>query len=1163
MSDEMPSELSGFQNLMPGVMYSIAVRHVLERGLAYLLKEAVEQLWWDAERQMVMAHVMGTETYTTGIRAVSEKKVRHECNCPAHNGNDACEHVVAVLGALFALTQDRVFTHGQPDLGYLNLLLARFQQSLKTGEDQEAETGAGQVERELQLLIDDQHRLLLESRGNIPHKLLSELGLIYPGSTPGSRVMYLWSMQAPEQLAQIAWKAVPHGLPVVAVTDNEERIRLTGHSYKTVASVLLDLRDAEMKIEAVEIPIDEDGEPRQPILDFDENICLDSLGDILETTRSPARGFEDMADPFSFNWSGDFRFLAKDGFEELISVEEFNSRSLSTPHPALEKALRHLVLLSQDQRQEELPRVEPEILVDVKARENGVEVVTQVQVEGVTVSLVETEGNLQSQLAFGGEDSRLTNAKGRVKKLVQAALLLPTLETAKEKKALIKETVEDQLFKRQRLQKAARRWLKPFEKSIALEKNPDKKNNLCLLALPGIEKPWVLAQCPSEKLLHLWLGLARPTDDDELLEVGQSMMLNHTQPGQLVAEARVLCAALGARLRFKGKTVVSRPVEIEVEARQSDAIDWFELRSEVRCGSLTIPREEWEALIRGELLLEDRGKVILPELSRQEAVKHLQRIFTTPTKKRGKRSKAAEAVERVPRLQMLDWLALRNQGVKVNLPAEAEQLFESLLNFEEIEERPLPKGIQADLRGYQHRGFDWLHFLYQHRFGACLADDMGLGKTLQAIALLAWREENRGGKKKGKLPHLAVVPPTLVFNWQSEIARFCPSLKTAEYTGGDRDLQSALRADVVITTYDLVRRDIDSLVKQKFDIVIFDETQTLKNLAAQRTKAAGKLVRRFTLCLTGTPMENHVGEYYSIMNLALPGIFGDYDTFRKHLRESESDSENGQDALLARARPFILRRTKEKILKELPPKVESDLHLDMSAEQKEIYTRTVGEVRAEVLEAYEEKTNSQAGIVALAALTRLRQVCISPEILGKETRSGAPKMDYLKEQLRELRDEGHAVLVFSQFTRALDLLQAVLAQAQMPLLRLDGKTPAKKRKTIVQTFQEDDQPHIFLISLKAGGVGLNLTRANYVYHLDPWWNPAVENQAADRAHRIGQKQTVFIQRLLMRHSIEEKMMALKNKKQELFNSIIEAPQAKSDSSPLITRKDFEYLLGTE
>ena len=427
---------------------------------------------------------------------------------------------------------------------------------------------------------------------------------------------------------------------------------------------------------------------------------------------------------------------------------------------------------------------------------------------------------------------------------------------------------------------------------------------------------------------------------------------------------------------------------------------------------------------------------------------------------------------------------------------------------------------------------------------------MGLGKTVQTIGFLAqFFEENPNHKKA---PVLIVLPPSLVFNWQEEFARFAPSLKVTECLRKGAWHKALGESQILLTTYDRVRLDLGSMEGNRFEIVVFDEAHNLKNVSAARTKAAAQIARRFTLCLTGTPVENNASEFYSVMSAAVPGIFGTLKAFKEYFREAP-------DRILGRSRPFILRRTKDKILKDLPKKEEHELFLEMSPMQKEIYTRTVAEVKAEVAEAYEDRPEQQAGIVALAAILRLRQVCVSPELLGKHLPDHAPKFGYMADKLEELQAEGHGALIFSQFIGGLDQMEAVAKERGIDYLRMDGRTPIPKRKEIVQLFQSGKGPAFFFISLKTGGVGLNLTRANYVFHLDPWWNPAVENQASDRAHRIGQTRSVFVQRLIMQHSIEARMLELKARKAELFKQLVEDPSVKSAKAGL-TRNDFDYLL---
>jgi len=405
-------------------------------------------------------------------------------------------------------------------------------------------------------------------------------------------------------------------------------------------------------------------------------------------------------------------------------------------------------------------------------------------------------------------------------------------------------------------------------------------------------------------------------------------------------------------------------------------------------------------------------------------------------------------------------------------------------------------------------------------------------------------------------PHLVVAPPSLLFNWEAELARFLPSARVMLYTGSGRSTTEFANHDVIITSYGIIQRDCDLLADQRFNVLIFDETQMVKNLQAATTNAVRKLKGSFTLALTGTPVENHLGEYYAIMDLCLPGLLGTREEFNRKLNR---DGAAGTARLIGRTRPFVLRRTKQLIADELPPKIEMDIPLELTTKQRVFYQRTVEEVRGQVKEAYESHAPAQARIIALTAILRLRQICLAPALASPGAGDASPKLEFLAEQLAELRDEGHSALVFSQFTGYLDIIEQGLNHHGLTCLRLDGSTPVPQRKKLVQAFQNSAEPTIFLISLKAGGKGLNLTRATYVYHMDPWWNPAVENQASDRAHRIGQTGQVTITRLIMRHTIEEKMMALKAQKLKLYKAILEDGTGGGGAG--LTRDDFEYLLG--
>jgi non-specific serine/threonine protein kinase len=580
-------------------------------------------------------------------------------------------------------------------------------------------------------------------------------------------------------------------------------------------------------------------------------------------------------------------------------------------------------------------------------------------------------------------------------------------------------------------------------------------------------------------------------------------------------------------------------------------IDWFEIRPEIRCDGVALDEAEWRAALQQGGLIDANGGLRVLDRQTLERLRAMLALTGEAQADRG-----ATKIVRVPRLQILDWLALREQGIAVSLPAEDEAVLGRLLGFTRIAPRPLPTGVQATLRPYQRDGYAWLAFLYEHRFGGCLADDMGLGKTLQAICLLAAIQDGRIETATGvKGPHLVVVPTSLLFNWEQELARFAPGLKVHVYSGSERTFD-AKDGEVVITTYGLVRRDIDRLERLAFHVIVFDEAQAVKNIQANTTGAARRLIGRFKISLTGTPLENHLGEYFSVIDLCMPGLLGEYDRFKSSLKRIQGVE---LERLLRRTRPFILRRTKAEILHDLPPKIESEVFLDLTDRQKALYQQTVAQIRTTIDEAYRTKTSGQAQFIALTAILKLRQICLSPRFLTNRDDEPSPKLSFLVERLRVLLDEGHSALVFSQFTSFLDLVEEACVRHALPYHRLDGSTAAAARKTRVEAFQTGEQPCVFLLSLKAGGQGLNLTKATYVFHLDPWWNPAVENQASDRAHRIGQKRTVTIVRILMRHSIEEKMMALKQRKLDLYDAVMRGV-VRGSGQGVLTKADFEFLL---
>lgn len=607
------------------------------------------------------------------------------------------------------------------------------------------------------------------------------------------------------------------------------------------------------------------------------------------------------------------------------------------------------------------------------------------------------------------------------------------------------------------------------------------------------------------------------------------------------------------QLFYEGKKIEKVKLDFDIIIKKDNDIDWFEVKPEILYEGAHLPIEKWEKILEQMGVYHNEQTV---QLIDDESLKMLKRIllYVNPKKKTAK--KDAPDFFQIPRLQIFDLFQMKQMGAKLNLPKTEEALLNSLLTLTSLPEYELSKNFTGKLRDYQKVGYNWLAFLYQHRFGACLADDMGLGKTIQTIAFLAGldaKKFNSPFKKRG--PHLIVVPPSLLFNWHHEISLFYPSCKLHLHHGTSRSVDFK-DAQVVLTTYDMIRTDAKEFAESKFHVIIFDEAQAIKNIYAKRTNAARQLNGVFKICLTGTPLENHIGEYYSIMDLALPGLFPPYKEF-----QSQAKNDTGQ-FLLKRSKPFILRRTKADILKDLPPKIESDLYLEMQPSQKSLYARTVAQIKNLVLDAYESKSASQAGIIALTALLRLRQICITGELVNKEINKPSPKIEYLIETIKELSQEGHAAIVFSQFTSALDLVEKYFKEEGIEYARLDGSTPVAQRQKVIKSFQINQEVPVMLLSLKAGGVGLNLTRASYVFHLDPWWNPAVENQASDRAHRIGQQHQVIVTRLVMHDTIEEKMMVLKQRKAKLFEEIMSISHVDPDKrAPIISREDFEFLLG--
>lgn len=599
-------------------------------------------------------------------------------------------------------------------------------------------------------------------------------------------------------------------------------------------------------------------------------------------------------------------------------------------------------------------------------------------------------------------------------------------------------------------------------------------------------------------------------------------------------------AAEGWHLEAEGK-IYRAPGEFRLSVQSG--VDWFELHGSVDFDGTTAGLPELlRALRRGEgtIRLGDGSLGVLPE----EWLKKYGLLAGLGV--------AHEGHLRFERSQagLLDALLAAEPAASCD--ALFTQVREELRSFSGIEPADAPTGFRGDLRPYQKEGLGWLTFLRRFGFGGCLADDMGLGKTVQVLALLEQRRELRAG------PSLVVVPKSLIFNWKNEAARFAPQLRVLDHTGSLRERGDGRFEgyDIVLTTYGTLRNDIGNLRTTRFDYIILDEAQAIKNAESVSAKAVRLLQGKHRLALSGTPVENHLGELWSLFEFLNPGMLGAASVFKLTQAGGRNPGEDTRRLLGQALRPFLLRRTKEQVARDLPPKLEQTLYCELEGKQRKLYDELRNHYRATLLKRVASTGIGRAKIQILEALLRLRQAAIHPGLLDeRRARDSSAKLDILLERLTEVLDEGHKTLVFSQFTGMLGILRGRLDAMKIRYEYLDGKT--RDREVRVERFQNDPECRLFLISLKAGGVGLNLTAAQYVFLLDPWWNPAVEAQAVDRAHRIGQTRQVFAYRLIARDTVEEKVLELQKTKRDLADAIVSADNALIRD---LGREELELLL---
>jgi len=593
-------------------------------------------------------------------------------------------------------------------------------------------------------------------------------------------------------------------------------------------------------------------------------------------------------------------------------------------------------------------------------------------------------------------------------------------------------------------------------------------------------------------------------------------------------------------------------ISYKVSKREDGSQDWFNLGIEVSVGDVQVPFEPlFTALADNEpSLMLDNGQYLM--LTHPDLLKLRQLIIEA--RQLGDKESSELSISR---FQASLWDELQQLGI-VKAQAEAwESAVRGLLDVKSMPKVAVPKSLKATFRPYQKEGYQWLHFLWSHRLGGILADDMGLGKTLQTVALLL--AVKAATPTKERLPMLIVAPTSVAANWTQELEHFAPSLRAAyirRVTEDPKKLAAEIKhSDVVISSYGLFRLDFDAYNAQDWAILVLDEAQFVKNHQSKGYQNARKLHADFKLALTGTPLENNLMELWALLSITAPGLFPSpkhFTDFYQKPIEKEADNEKLQQ-LRKRVRPLMLRRTKEQVVHELPAKIEQVIELELEAKHRKIYDTYLQRERQRVLGLLGDMDKNR--FMIFKSLTTLRLLSLAPSLVDAKRYGKVPstKLQALSEQLQELISEGHRVLVFSQFTSFLKLVQTELHTQKIQYSYLDGSTT--DRATLLADFKTSTTP-VFLISLKAGGFGLNLTEADYCILLDPWWNPAVEAQAVDRAHRIGQTKQVVVYRLIAKDTIEEKVMALKAKKSKLFTSMLDGDAI---FSAKITADDIKQL----
>ena len=579
----------------------------------------------------------------------------------------------------------------------------------------------------------------------------------------------------------------------------------------------------------------------------------------------------------------------------------------------------------------------------------------------------------------------------------------------------------------------------------------------------------------------------------------------------------------------------------------SSGLDWFDAKVEIEFGEQRVGITDIKKALAGKqsfVQLGDGTLGILPD----EWLKRYALLFKVGD---GKSDRL-----RLSKYHMSVIDELYENRDETELSFALDEKFERLREFKNIPEVAAPEALQAVLRPYQVSGYQWLSYLNDVGWGGILADDMGLGKTVQALTMLEYYKTLTGGLKT-----LVVCPTTLIYNWQNEVKKFTPSLSYHIHHGNtrSRDMEELQKHNIIITTYGTLRSDIQLLLKIMFDYIVLDESQAIKNPSSKVTRAASLLNAKNRLCMSGTPLQNNTFDIFAQMNFLNPGLLGSMEFFRNEFATpiDKFGEQEQKDHLKKLLYPFILRRTKEQVAKDLPEKTETILFCEMEKEQRKVYEAYRNSYRDKILGTIDQQGIDKSQLTILQGLMKLRQICDSPAILNEEDKypNNSIKLEELSREIEENIGE-HKALIFSQFLGMLALIKEKLTEQNIEFEYFDGSTSPIDREKAIQNFQNKDECRVFLISLKAGGVGLNLTAADYVYIVDPWWNPAVEQQAIDRTHRIGQTKNIFAYRMICIDTIEDKILQLQERKKTLAKELIA-----DDSSfvKALSKADVEYL----